>query len=82
MDIESKIPSPINKKIYRPLKKRIIAFELTDDLIIRLRLIFFLLSLLIIFLAFQLGDDWYVREYANYDWARHIGFYISTAVGF
>jgi hypothetical protein len=81
MDIEKKIPSPINKKIYRPLKRRAQRFELTDDLIVRLRLMLFLLALLTIFLAFQLGDDWYVREYANYDWARHIGFYISTLVG-
>ena len=81
MDIESKLPSPIQKKIYRPLRKRVREFELTDDLIVRLRLVFILVALLAIFLAFQLGDDWYVREYANYDWARHIGFHITLLAG-
>jgi hypothetical protein len=49
-------------------------FNLTPELIVRIRFVLFLIALLTLFLAFQVGDDWYVRTFANYDWARHIGY--------
>jgi hypothetical protein len=33
-----------------------------------------MLAFLLLFLAFEVGDDWFVREFANYDWARQIGY--------
>lgn len=56
------------------IKIKISQFTLNDEMVVRLRTIFFLTAILAFFLAFEMGDDWYVREYANYDWARHIGY--------
>jgi len=60
--------------IVRYLKKRMSMIVLSRDLVIRIRLVLFLTAILALFLAFEMGDDWYVREFANYDWARHIGY--------
>jgi hypothetical protein len=60
--------------IVRYLRDRMSSIVLTRDLAVRLRLVFFLTAILALFLAFEMGDDWYVREFANYDWARHIGY--------
>ena len=31
-------------------------------------------ALLALTLAFMVKDDWFVREFADYDWARDLGF--------
>jgi len=55
-------------------KTKFSGFVLTKDLVVRIRIMLFLTAILALFLAFEMGDDWYVREFANYDWARHIGY--------
>jgi hypothetical protein len=45
-----------------------------DDLIIRLRWFLLLTGVLAIYIGLQLGDDWYVKEFATYDWARGLGY--------
>jgi hypothetical protein len=49
-------------------------FRLTNEMVLRMRLILILTAVLAFYITFEMGDDWYVREYANYDWARHIGY--------
>ena len=46
----------------------------SEDLIIRLRWFFLLTAILGIYIGFQVGDDWYVKEFATYDWARGLGY--------
>jgi hypothetical protein len=58
----------------RDLLARVQGFELTPEIVVRVRLVLLLSAVLALILAFQMGDDWYVREFANYDWARHIGY--------
>lgn len=60
--------------IFREIKMRIDEFRLTDDMIVRVRIVLFLTAILAFYLSFAMGDDWWVRTYANYDWARHIGY--------
>ena len=62
------------RKRFAMLKSKILAIRLTPDFIVRMRWVLLILSFLLLFLAFQVGDDWFVREFANYDWARNIGF--------
>ena len=62
------------KDLLRSIVDRWNRFTLTPELIVRIRFVLFLIALLTLFLAFQVGDDWYVRTFANYDWARHIGY--------
>jgi len=64
----------VNKKLLSPLKSKLSGIRLTTDLISRVRWVLFVIAFLLLFLAFQVGDDWFVREFANYDWARSIGF--------
>jgi len=45
-----------------------------DDLIIRLRWFLLFMAILAIYLGLQAGDDWYVKEFATYDWARGLGY--------
>lgn len=56
------------------LASRVKGFELTPELAFRIRLVLLMSAVLALILAFQVGDDWYVREFANYDWARHMGY--------
>jgi hypothetical protein len=67
------IPGSKNRFIMA-IKNRIFAFELTQDFISRMRWVLFVSAFLLLYIAFQVGDDWFVREFANYDWARSIGF--------
>lgn len=53
---------------------RLKGFELTPEFAFRVRLVLLMSAVLALILAFQMGDDWYVREFANYDWAKHIGY--------
>ena len=61
-------------KVLEPIEKRISGFKMTPEFITRMRFALFMAAFLLLFLAFQVGDDWFVREFANYDWARAIGF--------
>jgi hypothetical protein len=58
----------------RSVIKQIREFKLTNEMMLRMRLILILTAVLAFYITFEMGDDWYVREYANYDWARHIGY--------
>lgn len=62
------------RKAKRSLKRRIMEFEITSESATRMRWILFVMAFLLMFLAFEMGDDWFVREFANYDWARSIGY--------
>jgi len=64
----------LENRFVRLMAKRLSEFELTPELVVRIRFVLFLSAILALILAFQVGDDWYVREFANYDWARHIGY--------
>jgi len=64
----------MNNRLVKFFRARISAFQLTDDLVVRMRSVLLLTAVLAFFLTFIMGDDWYVREFANYDWARHIGY--------
>ena len=46
----------------------------TEDVIIRLRWFLLFTAILAIYLGLQFGDDWYVKEFATYDWARGLGY--------
>jgi hypothetical protein len=64
----------IFKRMNGYIKKRVSDAKLTPELKSRIRWILFVLAFLLLFLAFEVGDDWFVREFANYDWARQIGY--------
>jgi len=68
------VSSTVNKRFVKKIKTKIQNFKLTDEFIGRIRWVLFVTAFLLLFLAFQVGDDWFVREFANYDWARSIGF--------
>lgn len=40
----------------------------------RVRLLLLIGALLTLYLAFKYTHDWYVEEFATYDWARDLGF--------
>lgn len=40
----------------------------------RVRLLLLIGALLTLYLAFSYSQDWYVKEFATYDWARDLGF--------
>jgi hypothetical protein len=56
------------------LVERLRGSIVVDDLIIRLRWFLLLTGVLAIYIGLQLGDDWYVKEFATYDWARGLGY--------
>lgn len=60
--------------VTRSVRERWERFVLTPELMVQIRFVLFLVALLALFMAFQEGDDWYVRAFANYDWARRIGY--------
>jgi len=66
--------SSVKKKPFRSIERKIKEFKLTAEFISRMRWVLFVIAFLLLFLAFQVGDDWFVRKFANYDWARSIGF--------
>lgn len=66
--------SIMNKERVKKIRNKVLSIRLTSEFIVRMRWVLLILSFLLLFLAFQVGDDWFVREFANYDWARHIGF--------
>ncbi len=46
----------------------------SEDLIIRLRWFLLFTAVLAIYIGLQVGDDWYIKEFATYDWARGLGY--------
>lgn len=40
----------------------------------RVQLLLLIGALLALYVAFKYGHDWYVEEFATYDWARDLGF--------
>ena len=48
--------------------------RLKAAMVARTRLLLLIMALLTLFLAFKLGQDYYVEEFATYDWARDLGF--------
>jgi len=74
MKVKKKNSSSVKKKPLRSIESKIKEFKLTAEFISRMRWVLFVIAFLLLFLAFQAGDDWFVRKFANYDWARSIGF--------
>lgn len=62
------------KERFTKLVHRVRGAFVSEDLIIRLRWFFLLTGLLAVYIGFQAGDDWYVKEFATYDWARGLGY--------
>jgi hypothetical protein len=62
------------RRAWNSVKRKISELLETPEFIVRMRWILFVLAFLSLFLGFQAGDDWFVREFANYDWARAIGY--------
>jgi hypothetical protein len=69
-----KLSGIANNRFVRSVISRIGRFELTPEIAMRIRFALMMTAVLALILAFQVGDDWYVREFANYDWARNIGY--------
>ena len=42
--------------------------------IARMRFILLIAAIMTLSLAFMARDDWFVEEFATYDWARDLGF--------
>jgi hypothetical protein len=40
----------------------------------RMRFVLFIAAIMALTLAFMARDDWFVSNFANYDWARDLGF--------
>ena len=60
-------------RIYR-LGVRIARTRLKANTVSRVRLLLLIGALLTLYLAFAYSQDWYVEEFATYDWARDLGF--------
>jgi len=56
------------------LMARLRGSPVPDDLIIRLRWFLLFMGILAVYIGLQMGDDWYVKESATYDWARGLGY--------
>jgi hypothetical protein len=61
-------------KRFRLAVERARVAMVSEDLIIRLRWFLLFTGLLVIYIGLQVGDDWYVKEFATYDWARGLGY--------
>ena len=72
--VKLKMDGVMKSKLVGGIIARVQVFDLTPEIVVRVRLVLLLSAILALILAFQLGDDCYVREFANYDWARHIGY--------
>jgi hypothetical protein len=69
MDVRNRLKSGLSR-----LNVRIRENFLADDLVIRLRWFLLFTGILAVYIGLQVGDDWYVREFATYDWARGLGY--------
>ncbi len=56
------------------LSERLHGFLIPDEISIRLRGFLLFMGILAVYIGFQVGDDWYVKEFATYDWARGLGY--------
>jgi hypothetical protein len=63
----------LRERIYR-LGVKIARTRLTTAAVSRTRLLLLIMALLTLYVAFKYGQDWYVEEFATYDWARDLGF--------
>lgn len=63
----------IGDRIYK-LGVRIARTRLKPATVSRVRLLLLIGALLTLYLAFTYSQDWYVEEFATYDWARDLGF--------
>jgi hypothetical protein len=52
---------------------RIARTRLTAAVVARTRMLLLIAALLVLYLGFNYGQDWYVEEFATYDWARDLG---------
>jgi hypothetical protein len=63
----------LTKRIKQAAERARVAM-VSEDLIIRLRWFLLFTAVLAIYIGIQVGDDWYVKEFATYDWARGLGY--------
>jgi hypothetical protein len=63
----------IGDRIFK-LGSRIARTRLEPATVSRVRLLLLIGALLTLYLAFTYSQDWYVEEFATYDWARDLGF--------
>ena len=63
----------IKERIWK-LGVKIARTRLKANTISRVRLLLLIGALLTLYLAFSYSQDWYVEEFATYDWARDLGF--------
>jgi hypothetical protein len=68
----AKEPS-IRDRIFK-LGQRIARTRLNPGTESRVRLILLIGALLTLYLAFANSQDWFVENFATYDWARDLGF--------
>jgi len=62
------------RKSWSKLVTRLRGAPVPDDLIIRLRWFLLFMAILAVYIGLQMGDDWYVKDSATYDWARGLGY--------
>lgn len=63
----------IRDRIFK-LGVKIARTRLRPSTVSRVRLLLLIGALLTLYLAFEYSQDWYVEEFATYDWARDLGF--------
>jgi len=61
-------------KAIRRTGKRIAGTRLDPFFVARIRFLLLISALLVLAIAFWNGDDWFVKRFATYDWARDLGF--------
>ena len=63
----------LHERIFK-LGVKIARTRLTVETITRVRFLLLIGALLTLYIGFKYGQDWYVEEFATYDWARDLGF--------
>ncbi len=63
----------IKERIWK-LGVKIARTRLNPNTVSRVRLLLLIGALLTLYLGFSYSQDWYVEEFATYDWARDLGF--------
>lgn len=63
----------IRERIFK-LGSRMARTRLDPNTVSRVRLLLLIGALLTLYLGFAYNQDWYVEEFATYDWARDLGF--------
>ena len=62
------------RKSWSKLVARLRGAPVPDDIVIRLRWFLLFMGILAFYIGLQMGDDWYVKNAATYDWARGLGY--------